>query len=429
MANFDIGISGLNAAQRALDVIGNNLANAATEGYHRQRIELTTGRSSQMGTFFLGMGVDVAGVTRMIDNLLDEEILRQQSSLEYVSQEFITLNTIENAFGEFSAGYSLSATMDDFFNALKDLCAHPAESIWQNQAVITAAAMANQFRTLGEFLTTLENQIRLEAENTVGQINALMTQIAELNSKIERMEIGLADANNLRDKRDQCLTELSKFIGIETISREYGVVDVSAGGTPLVMGASAIELQVGLNENNELGIAVAGAYDYTTNVQGGSLGGLLSLRNELVAGIHNDLDTLAKAIIQQINQYHVQGVGSEGSFTNLTGWQMASEDLADFDPPVSDGKIYIRVTNTSTGEITRNEIDIDVSEDSLTDVATDISAVTGLTASVVSSKLCREFYRSRPRIILRRTYPYPVFTQARQTRLIPAKLWAMVKLV
>jgi flagellar hook-associated protein 1 FlgK len=101
---FNIGISGLDAAQRALDVIGNNLANAATEGYHRQRIDLVPEYASQMGSVLLGGGVEVAGVTRLIDNLLEQEILRQHSLLEHVSREFITMHTIENAFGEFSAG-------------------------------------------------------------------------------------------------------------------------------------------------------------------------------------------------------------------------------------------------------------------------------------------------------------------------------------
>ncbi|MHC4570531.1 MAG: flagellar basal body protein, partial [Planctomycetota bacterium] len=164
MANFDIGISGLNAAQRALEVIANNIANAATEGYHRQRIELAPAYSSQTGSLLLGGGVDVAGVTRLIDNFLEQEILRQQSSLGHVSQELTTLRTIESALGELSGGDSLSVTIDEFFNALQDLSAHPGGSIWQNQAVTAAEAMAARFRTLGEFLATLENQIRLEAE-------------------------------------------------------------------------------------------------------------------------------------------------------------------------------------------------------------------------------------------------------------------------
>jgi flagellar hook-associated protein 1 FlgK len=154
-----------------------------------------------------------------------------------------------------------------------------------------------------------------------------------------------------------------------------------------VVDTSSFELEVGITENLELGVTIAGGSNYNADFQGGRLGALLSLNNDLIAGIHNDLDNLANAIIQQINQYHVQGVGSEGSFTELTGFSMISDDLADFDPPVSDGSIYIRVTNTSTDAVTRTEIPIIASTDSLTSIAAAVTAITGLTASVYDFRL------------------------------------------
>lgn len=387
MDSFSIGISGLSAAQKALDIIGNNIANAATEGYHRQRINLSPAYVSEVGSVLLGGGVDFNSITRVIDMFLEQEILRQRSSLEQVSQEYTMLRTIEGTFGELSEGSGLSAAIGNFFNALQDLTAHPTEGIWQLQAITAAETMASQFRTLGVFFNTLETQIRLEADNTIEQINTLINKIAELNGNIQRLELTGGQANNLRDQRDQCITELSALVAVETQDREYGVVDVSVAGIAVVVGNSVVELEAGLTEDGDLGISIAGAYNYNSNVQGGRLGGLLSLKNVLVAGFHSDLDSLASAIIQQINQYHVQGVGSDGSFTELIGWSMVSEDLADFDPPVTDGKIYIRVINTSTGAITRSSVDIDATNDSLTDVATNISAITGLSASVVSSRL------------------------------------------
>jgi len=389
MDSFGIGISGLNAAQTAFDIIGNNIANAATEGYHRQRLNLTPSFTSQVGDVFLGGGVDIAGITRMIDGFLQKEIFRQQSSLEQVSQELTILRTVESSFGELSDGTGLGAALDDFFNALQDLSAHPAESIWQNQAATSAQTLAAKFRTLGQFLTTLENQISLEAENVINHVNALTGKTAELNHEIKRQEISGGQAHNLRDQRDQYISELSKLISVETETREYGVVDVSTSGSgiPLVVGASAFELEAGINESQGLGVTVAGEFNYNLDIQGGRLGALLSLKNDLISDIHSNLDTLANAIIQQINQNHVQGVGSEGSFTELTGWSMASENLADFNPPVSNGNLYVRVTNTSTGTVTRTEIPIDPSTDSLTTIATALSAITGLTASVYDSAL------------------------------------------
>lgn len=392
MDSFSIGLSGLSTAQKCLDVIGNNIANAATEGYHKQRVILNPAYSSQIGSLVIGGGVEVADISRLIDTLLEQEILRQNSTLEQASQELSTLRTVESSLGEFSGGNSLNTTMDNFFNALQDLSVHPGEAVWQSQVVSAAEALAGQFRTMGEFLTGLESQITLEAENTVKQINTLTAQIGDLNNKIQTMEIGGGKANNLRDQRDQYITELSKLTDVQTVSREYGVVDVTGGGLPLVIGTTVIELETGLNEDGDLGVAIAGRYNYSPNIEGGKLGGLLSLKNELVGKIREDIDNLAGTVIQKVNQYHVQGVGSEGSFTELTGWSLTSENLADFEPPVNDGSIYIRLiyTDPVTGEqtITRPPgIDVNASTDTLTTIAEKIDAIDGLSASVVSSKL------------------------------------------
>ena len=387
MDSFHIGMSGLNAVQKAFEVIGNNMANAATEGYHRQKIELSPGYSSQVGTVLVGGGVDVANISRMIDTLLQKEIFQQQSSLGQVSQELATLRTVESAFGELTGAEGLSTAIDKFFNALQDLYAHPTEAIWQEQAMVAAETMATQFRALGKLLTTLESQMTLEAEQTVEEVNALIGRIAEINGYIERHETVGEQANNLRDQRDQCISKLSELIGIETQSRAYGVVDVSVAGIPVVSSTAIVELEVGLNEDLDLGLSVAGESNYHLNVQGGRLGGLFSLTNEIVSDIHNDLDTLANTLIQQMNQYHVQGVGSDGSFTELIGWPMLSENLVDFEPPVSDGTIYIRVTDTNTGAVTRTAVSVDASTDSLTTIAAAMTAITGLNASVSDSRL------------------------------------------
>lgn len=390
MSDFSIGISGLDAAQRAIDIIGNNIVNAATEGYHRQNIELRPAYASQKGSILLGGGVEIASVARMVDVLLEREMLRQRSSLGQVSQELTTLQTIENVFGELATeDGGLNAAIDKFFSALQDLSVYPNEIIWQNQAVRDAQIMASQFRTLGEFLSDLEAQIVLDAENIIESINVLTSQIAELNDNIEKVEISGGQANNLCDQRDLCISKLSELVSLQTLSREFGVVDVTIAGIQVVAGDSAIELEVGTDENNDLGVSVAGVSNYSTDVQGGKLGALLTLKNEIVLDIHDKLDSLAKAIINQINQIHVQGLGSAGSFTELTGWAMTSEDLADFVTAVTDGALYIRITNTSTGAITREKIDIDADAggDSLTTIAAKINAISGspLTASVNSS--------------------------------------------
>ena len=188
-------------------------------------------------------------------------------------------------------------------------------------------------------------------------------RLPNLNDNIQRIEMSGGQAGNLLDQRDQLINQVSELAGVQTQQRDYGVVDVDIGGVPIVMGSTTMQLEVGLNENGLLGITPAGAFTYQTTIDGGQLGGLLTLYNTSVSSIQSDLDTLATAIIQQVNQYHVQGVGSDGSFTELTGKAMTSENISDFDPPVSNGSLFIRVTDTSTGEVTRHQIDIDPSTD------------------------------------------------------------------
>jgi len=390
MQNYSIGLAGLSAAQTAMDIIGNNIANAATEGYHRQRVELAPSAYRQGGGVASGAGVDVAGVTRMIDGLLENEIVRQESAYGQVSQELATLSSIETTFGEFAEAGGLNATIDAFFDALRGLAAHPLERVWRNETISTAEALTSEFRRLGSLLTGLEDQIILDAQNTVDSVNALVTQIAELNGKIQTIEINGGEAHNLRDHRDRLISELAQLTAVETQQREYGVVDVSIAGLPVVTGAVAVTVDSGLRPDQSLGVGPAGNEGYDLQVQGGRLGALLTLKNELVEELRTDLDALANGIINQVNRYHVQGLGQEGSFEELTGWVMNDVDLSVADAPITDGTFYLRLTNTATGEVERHAIDVNVSEpapDTLASIAAKIDAIDGLNASVVSSRL------------------------------------------
>lgn len=388
MDSYSIGLSGLDAAQKGLEIIGNNIANASTEGYHRQRLELAPAYTSQVGAILLGGGVDVEGVTRMINEMLETEILQQESSLSQISSEINTLHSVEASFAELSGKGTLSQALDEFFTALDDLSANPTKTVWQNGAITQGENVAGKFRTLADFLDSTENNVKLEAENVVEKINLLTSQIAEFNDKIERREITGGTANNSRDKRDQLIKQLSELIGVETQPREYGVVDVTASGIPLVTKNNSIELEAGLRTDQKLGITVAGDDNYRIDIKGGRIGGIFSLKNDILDEIHSKLDNLASSIINEMNDYHVQGLGPDGSFTQLKGWTMPDEDLSDFEQPITDGKVYIRVTDTSTGNVTREEIDIDASSDSLTSIADYITNnITGLSASVNSSRL------------------------------------------
>ncbi len=388
MSNFTIGLSGLNAAQSALDVVGNNVANAATEGYHRQRIELSPATFGDVAA-----GVSVVGVTRMIDTLLESEIMRQESSYGQVSQELSLLSTVETALAEFSDSGGLNATIDTFFESLRALAANPLEHTTRSETLSSAQALTSEFRRLGSSLTRMGDEITLDAQNAVDSINGLAAQIAELNAKIQAIEVGPGQggANNMRDQRDQMIVELSKLIGAETQARENGIIDVTVAGIPVVTGSMVINLTVGASQDQTLVLSAAGAEGTSLEAEGGRLGGLLSLKNELLANLRDDLDTLTQTIVYEVNRSHVQGLGPDGSFQELTGWSIGAVALAKLAFPVTDGTFYVRVTNTTTGEIQRHAIAVNVSgplPDTAASIAAKLDALDGLGASVNSSRLC-----------------------------------------
>jgi len=387
MQSISLGLSGLNAARAALDVIGNNVVNAATEGYHRQRIELAPSTVGQVGG-----GVNVAGVTRMIDMLLESEILRQESSYGQVSTEGSLLSTVETAFGEFAESGGLNATIDKFFDSLRRLAANPLDRVLRNDVLSAAQALAGEFRRLGSSLQNLEDQMVSEAQSVVDAINLRITQIGALNGQIQNLVIGYGapGANNLCDQRDRLITELAKLTGLETQPRENGMVDVSIAGIPVVTGSIVLLLEVHLLAGETLAVSARGAQGSALQVEGGRLGGLLTLKNELLGDLRAELDTLARAIMEGVNRVHVQGLGRDGPFRELAGGTIGATDLTALGTGVTDGTFYLRVTNTATGEIQRHAIEVHVSgpaPDTPASVAAKIDALAGLNASLHSAQL------------------------------------------
>ena len=378
MAGYEIGISGLHAAQQALDIIGNNIANAATEGYHRQEIDLRPATEAYTNGQMVGQGVYNAGARRLINQIIESELLRQNSSLTDIEKRLETLRTIENAFGELSSE-GLSTALDNFFAAFNVLSRQPDDVNLQTTVLSAAETLANHFHSLGTVISNIEESLYSETISAVERVNLLATQIAQMNTEIYAQEMRGTDVNNTMDQRDMLIAELGELIGIRTVVRDTGMVDISASDVSLVAGSTATELEVGFvldGQQHQLGLRPEGTQAYDSNFTGGVLGGVFKLRNELVEGIKTQLDMLAQNLITQTNQLHVQGVGGNGAFTMLSGWTMTETNVSEIEPPVTDGQIHIRVTD-STGQVVRHTISV-TSSSTLSSIAADIAAIPGL---------------------------------------------------
>jgi flagellar hook-associated protein 1 FlgK len=389
MDAYSVAISGLSVAQAAMDLIGTNISNAATAGYHRQELDISPMASSVSTGNTLTAGVTIDGVRRLVDTLLEQEMARQQPIASQNDKELETLSTIEAVLGEMGSG-CLGSAINDFFNALTALSAQPDSTAMREQAVWTADTMAAQFRNIGQLLGDITSRVYDEAQSLVQRVNQLSAEVALLNDEIQAVEARQGNSNLLRDQRDQAIMELAELVPVEVQQADpgRGIVNVISDGTPLVLNTQAMALEADYAEGRQVGVSPAGAHYYATDLPGGKLGGLLAIANSIVPELADRLDTLAGRIIDSVNEIQVRGLGTHGSFSTLTGLRVDGGTIDGWSAEVAAGSFHIRVTDAS-GNVTVQEVAVDPATDTLADVRGRIAALdpSSITAEVVNSAL------------------------------------------
>jgi flagellar hook-associated protein 1 len=313
---------GLLAQQLAIEVTGQNIANVQTEGYSRQEInfEALNPRSFSLGQ--LGTGVRVVGVERSHDKFLFSQILSEGDGLGQFEVRKDVFEQLEILFSE-SNGQSLNQGLGNFFSSLQDLSSNPVGLPERSSVLAEAQNLASTFNNLGESLFQIRRNLDATIQVETGRINTLTTEIAELNQAIHANEPVAFSANDLRDRRDQRVKALSELIDLNYVDEMDGQISLTLNnGTPLVLQSTAFTLSTQINGNNKgfQDIVVSGLNGTSTNVTssvtGGSLKGLIDMRDIEVSDVKDKLDRLAASIIQEFNNIHQEGFGIDGTTGN-----------------------------------------------------------------------------------------------------------------
>jgi flagellar hook-associated protein FlgK len=257
----------------------------------------------------------------------------------------------------------------------------------REQVVWAADGLAAHFHNIAGALASMQGTLDAEASNLVDQANDLTAEIADLNGRIRELYYRGTTDNNLLDRRDQAASRLSEFMDVQVNRQGDGTVSLFSGGTILVTRNQAFRIALGRTSEGDRCLTLAGAGNAAIPVEGGRLGAILNLTNHTLPDLQDNLDTLAQQIIQGINQAHVQGLGVAGSFEQLDGWRVGDTDLSRWEPPLQQGVVLVRITNTATGATVRSSVTVDPSVDTLDDVAARFDALTGVKASVIDSRL------------------------------------------
>jgi flagellar hook-associated protein 1 FlgK len=313
---------GLLAQQLAIEVTGQNIANVQTEGYSRQEVsfEALNPRSFSMGQ--LGTGVRVVGVERSHDKFLFSQILSEGDGFGQYGVRKDVFEQLEILFSE-SNGQSLNQGLGNFFSSLQDLSSNPVGLPERSSVLAEAQNLTSTFNNLGESLFQIRKNLDATIKLETGRINSLTSEIAELNKAIHANEPVAFSANDLRDRRDQRVKELSGLIDLNYVDEMDGQISLTLNnGIPIVLQSTAFNLSTIINGNNKgfQDIVVSGLNGTSTNVTssvtGGSLKGLIDMRDTEVQDVKDKLDRLAAGIIQEFNNMHQQGFGIDGTTGN-----------------------------------------------------------------------------------------------------------------
>ncbi len=295
----------------------NNIANANTPGYVRERMLVAPAPTQRLGgTIVAGNGVQVQGIVRQVDEYLQQRLRTATSDMasgEAQEQIFVEL---ESAIGELSDN-DLSTALTSFFNSINDVLNQPEDPAVRNLAVLRGEGLANEIQQLDAQVQDLRGMTNDRIIHAANDINQLVTEIAKLNGQIVETEQGgmiVSDAVGLRDKRDQALADLARIININVDEQASGAVNVFVGGDYLVFdgttqlvkavpqvdrGLSAVELRLSNS-------------DSVLNASSGEVAGLLTARDEILAGFLDQLDSFTGSLIFEFNKLHASGQGLSG---------------------------------------------------------------------------------------------------------------------
>ncbi|MCP5142206.1 MAG: flagellar hook-associated protein FlgK [Chromatiales bacterium] len=362
MASTDamsVGLSGLRAAQQAINTTGHNIANVGTDGYSRQSTSQVSGAAIVKGASTVGLGVTVTGTARASDRYLSGELTRMSAE-----------------FGQADTQYQLNARLDSllssadtglagFFNTLgksaEAVSASPASLANRQVLIADAGQLAQAMNAAAGQIESLTDEVNDRLRSGVADVNALSARIARLND-----EIGLASAsgknpNDLLDQRDQLVNELAGKTNIRTLNTADNGLDIlTSSGESLVHGGSYRELATTRDPLRPDRVLLVGSdgNDISRDLNGGELSGLLNFRDQVLNPARDELGRLSAALAHDFNSQHALGIDLDGN----VGGDFFSEPAP---------RVTVATGNTGSGALAANIADgsaLTTSEYTLTSV-------------------------------------------------------------
>lgn len=339
---FNIGKSGLMISKKSMTTTGHNIANVNTEGFSRQNVDQTAGPVIPAGKLTFGSGAWAKAVTRVSDEYLERRIQGEHKNFANVEEKDVYLQQTEQIFNE-SNNDGLNQLATRFFNEFRKLSSDPANTAVRASVREASAQLTADVNRMSNELKEVSRNIDARIEGYVRELNSLAHEVRDLNLLIEKAEMGGGTAADLLDKRDLALKKLGAMADISTSKDNNGRVTVTMGGhAPIVVGEIVNELEVMRTPPDEKSGKKEGSLDIfikepvphklSDKLRTGRLGGLLEVRDQVIATSQDKIDKVAYLITKEVNNIHRQGFGLDGGtnrafFRELDGQAGAAEKM------------------------------------------------------------------------------------------------------
>ncbi len=386
----------LRADQIALQVVGQNIANANTPGYIREEVVLSPAATQTIGTLSLGLGVQVDSIVQKLDKYLEGRLQGAISDRASTAAQEDTYLQLEQIVGE-TTDTDISTAMTDLFNSISDILNQPEDVSVRNLAVLNAKTLTERINWVADSVNQLRSDINDRVVSIADEINTLVEKIRSLNVKIAEIEGGTASksvAVGLRDQRVSALEELAGLVDIRVAEQDSGSVTVYVGGEFLVADGMSRSVEAVLSGDRGMEVASVRLRDsnYPLSVTSGELYGQLVSRDEVLGGFLDQLDDFAATLAFEFNKVYSSGQGLHGydtatstSYVTDAGKPLNQAGLA-FTPVNGAFQILVYDAEHGTTQTTSIAVHLlgDDTDTTLQDVADAIRRIDSLDASVTS---------------------------------------------
>jgi flagellar hook-associated protein 1 FlgK len=315
-------LSALQAERKALEVTGQNIANANTAGYTRQRAVMTAVGGSVIPAMYskldgVGAGVNLSDVQRLQDAFLEQRANTENGTLNNLQSMQGTLSDIENSFGEPGDG-GLQALLSSYWNGWDDVANNPGDSAARTALIGTAQSLATGLNVAAGSLSSQWKSSSESLQTIVNNVNGTAANIASLNKAIVAATSAGNHPNDLMDQRDLLIRQLSTQIGATTRVNSDGSTDVFVGGSALVSGSLSRQLTVSgataIDQASSNPVSLSWAdTGQVVNTASGQVGGLLNALNSTLPSYASQLDAVAAQLVTSVNAQQGAGYDLNGA--------------------------------------------------------------------------------------------------------------------